>query len=660
MDTIRIEILEKYFEAGFSILPVNSIKKPTLEWKERQTNAVKPNGEFKDINVTGVAFVCGRVSGGLEIVDFDTKNDLTGTLMSDYRKMLNDELLLRRLVIQRSISGGFHFIYKCEEIEGNKKLAKRETTVDERIKKPKEKVVGVIETRGEGGYFLVEPSTGYKIIQGDIFNVPIITIEERERLHDCAKCFNSFIPNEIDYKQRTFIKNDGDSPFEKFNNEFDVLKLLTDEGWTIVKSFPDKVHLRRPEKTEGISATYFLDSKIFYPFTTTSEFESEKGHNPVKVFSILKCNNDYSIASHKIREMGYGELYKNQVPKQADVKSPIIEKLDDVWGWDGVSEYMKKLHDGTFEMGLPLGMNRWDRYFRIKRGNLNVINGHDNVGKSVVLTFIMLITAKRYDWKWVVYMAENSKKFFMRKCVEFMTGERIRGMEMAKIGFWEQWVKEHFFVIDSSVYESYDKMLSYCEHQRAKHKIDGFLIDPYNSLKPNYGSESAKASMHQFDYEVMNTLRSYTKSNDCCVYLNCHAVSSALRKVDKDGYLIAPNRADTEGGMKFASKADDFLTVHRLTNHPADWMITDVHVRKIREQETGGMPTPKDSPLKLQMLAGGIGFTDEYGFNPLTEKMHDPIEINNQEKEKYNEFSGGVNADKFIEPAKEESENFPF
>lgn len=653
---MNLEILTKYYEAGLSLLPINSVKKPTVNsWVDRQKNPVKPNGEFSNGLAQKVALVCGRVSGGIEAIDFDTKWDLSGKLMKDFKVTLENDDLIRRLVIQKSPSGGYHFFYRCEEISGNKKLARKETTKEEREKNNSDqKVAGLIETRGEGGYILIEPSAGYKIIQGDLFHIPVITTEERELLHECAKSFNLYVPNNPDYKQRNFAKKDGNSPFELFNEKFDVVDFLVGEGWAVVKEYSEKIQLRRPGKTEGVSATYWIGSKVFYPFTTSSEFEPERGCNPVKVYTTLKCNNDYSIASAEIRKMGYGE--KDHAAPTVEIKSPITTVIpDDVWQWDGTDEYLKSLQDGSFQLGLGMGMKRFNDHFRLKRGNVNVINGHDNVGKTIVLIFMLLISAKYYDWRWVVYLAENSKKFFMRKCIEFLTGSSLRGVDYKIISKWRSFVEDHFFLIDSNGFYTYEEILRMNEHQRSKRKIDGLFIDPYNALKPNYGSQSAKMNMHQYDYEVMNTFRGYSKQNDCCIYLNCHAVTAALRKIDKEGYLIAPNRADTEGGLKFASKADDFLTIHRLTNHPTDWMITDIHVRKIKEQETGGTPTPKDSPLKIQMMIGGVGFVDEYGWNPILEKQFDPIRIANQESnvEIPNEFSFGARPDKYLEPEKE-------
>ena len=119
---MNLELLSIYYNSGLSLLPVNGKNPAISSWKNRQEKPVKPNGEFSEKNVTGVGIVCGRVSGGLEIMDFDLKNDATKTLMSDFKSVLNNDSLLKRLVVQKTPSGGFHFIYKCEEIEGNQKL----------------------------------------------------------------------------------------------------------------------------------------------------------------------------------------------------------------------------------------------------------------------------------------------------------------------------------------------------------------------------------------------------------------------------------------------------------------------------------------------------------------------------------------------------------
>ena len=55
---------------------------------------------------------------------------------------------------------------------------------------------------------------------------------------------------------------------------------------------------------------------------------------------------------------------------------------------------------------------------------------------------------------------------------------------------------------------------------------------------------------------------------------------------------MPPMASDVEGGGKFVNRADDFFVVHRYSQHSTDWIYTDIHVRKIKELESGGRPTP--------------------------------------------------------------------
>ena len=42
--------------------------------------------------------------------------------------------------------------------------------------------------------------------------------------------------------------------------------------------------------------------------------------------------------------------------------------------------------------------------------------------------------------------------------------------------------------------------------------------------------------------------------------------------------------------------------------HASDWMYSHIHVRKVKEIETGGRPTPIDEPIKLRSMKGNVGF----------------------------------------------------
>jgi hypothetical protein len=141
---------------------------------------------------------------------------------------------------------------------------------------------------------------------------------------------------------------------------------------------------------------------------------------------------------------------------------------------------------------------------------------------------------------------------------------------------------------------------------------DGFMIDPYNSLAKD---EKLMKSLggHEYDYQATTEFRLFCKNHNVSIWLNVHANTGAIRmlhRVDHQyaGYPIPPMASDVEGGGKFVNRADDFWVVHRYIQHPSDWMYTHIHVRKVKEVETGGKPTSMDEPIQLRSMKNNVGF----------------------------------------------------
>ena len=153
---------------------------------------------------------------------------------------LGTKSLLKKVTIQRTKSGGYHYVYRCTKIEGNQKLAQRNGNEEEL--KNGEKVKVLIETRGEGGQIAVYPSPGYEMIQGSWLTIPSITEDERDILIETARTFNEYMEEVKTYTKVEKIKVPGITPWEDYDNRGDVIGLLQSHGWRITtlgtKSLP--------------------------------------------------------------------------------------------------------------------------------------------------------------------------------------------------------------------------------------------------------------------------------------------------------------------------------------------------------------------------------------------------------------------------------------
>lgn len=643
---------------GLQFIPVNEKKQPLV--KDWQTKITKHNLS----NCYGVGLVCGEPSGMVEALDFDLKYDITGTLYQNYKKIINEECkgLLEKMVVQKTKNNGFHFIYRCKKIDGNIKLANRnstdqekkdtydtsyknevskgiETALAEKIAKKhsdNDKVRVLIETRGLGGQIVISPTDGYKLVFGDVYGINEITEGEREILHSVARQFNTFY-EEVEAPRTTKVsKTVGLSSFEDYNERGDVIQLLESNGWKFVKNKGQKSLMLRPGKSDAVtSGNYDHSLKLFSVFTTSTEFEPNKGYKPYAVFTYLECNKDFSDASHKLFDMGFGERTvpkeKKEYQSTRKIPSRINEEDDDYSFIAKPEDYHERLQQrrlGTMPMGLTTGSPDLDEWFRFKLYNFVMVNGHDNTGKSVFIWWLLLIAAMYHGWKGIIYSSENTLDSFMAKMVQFYWGKPLHGknaMNEEEYKTAKEFIEKYFILIkaEEELY-NYKDIINMVKKARKKHPdLTYGMIDPYNSLKIDLTGFS-KLSTHEYHYEALSELKAYGQKNQFGWFINHHAVTAALRLKDADKkYPVAPQKADTEGGGKVANKADDFLTIHRITQHPTDWMVTEVHVRKMKETDTGGRVTNFDNPVKFEMYKNGCAFIErlEMGGNPV-----DPIE----------------------------------
>jgi len=289
-------------------------------------------------------------------------------------------------------------------------------------------------------------------------------------------------------------------------------------------------------------------------------------------------------------------------------------------------EYLTKARAGQIKLGLEIDCDL-DKHFRFKRNNFNIIAGHSNVGKTTWISYYFLCLAAKYGIKFCMYVAENEVEDIRWDLLELAEKCKLENLEESKFNTSFQWVNEHFHFIDhEGFYKKHDKSVSHKQLLKMfkASNLDCLVIDPWNSLHID-----ANGNQHAADYMAATDIRMHCKINNKCIFILAHGVTEALRKVHRsgheyEGYTTPLMGADIEGGGKWINRVDDLIIVHRYTQHPTDWMFTDVHVRKIKRTRTGGKPTFLDSPVRFKFEEGQY-FTVN-GFNPL-EKKNEPQQM---------------------------------
>jgi|GEM_PF-2044164 len=302
--------LKQYLDCGLAALPANRSRKcPTVpSWKEYQhrlPTAQEASG-WDSQHPEAVCIVCGKVSGNLEVIDFDNH----GELFPKWLKPLPQDLY-DRLVIEQSPSGGYHVAYRCEEpVCGNIKLATgprggKHTTL--------------IETRGEGGLILCAPSPGYVLRRNSWTELPLLTSAERvtllqaaydldEEEHIPAVCGEPAVSStpaaSVEPASGGFAVRPGDD----YNTRGDIREVLLAHGWTFLRRTADgNEHWRRPGKS-GDQNSATLKDRTFYVFSSNAApFEPNAAYSPFIVYALLEHNGNYTAAAAELSAKGFGQ-----------------------------------------------------------------------------------------------------------------------------------------------------------------------------------------------------------------------------------------------------------------------------------------------------------------------------------------------------------------
>lgn len=563
------------------------------DWGSNMTPESIDEYHFDEIGIcTGIP------SGGLEAIDFDLKYAEEGNkIMSEYQAKVGGELI-SKLVIQATQNGGFHILYRCSELEGNRILARNS---DGEV---------LIETRGDGGYIKCYPSAGYKMIRGSFEDIPIISPVERNRLLAAAYRFDE----EIYVRQKKSLDNDK-SKFPKYDDDAEVgINLLIKHGWTEFSRDGDWIEFCRPGKSDGMSGGYNLEKNFFYVFSTSTAFKERQPYNNVGIYAVLECEGDFRVAYARLAEQGFGSQKKKNDKTQNFEQS--VESLSFVSTREEEADYLNQAIENKIAQGYITGWKALDEYFRLKKNTLNFGLGYDGVGKSLMMLHMAVASQILHCWDWGMVLPENKTAMSRRRLLEAYSGQRIDHMNRNPRPF-ERMKKsayEHFHIVSNKKHYTLKEVMLMGKRLFEYYGIEGLLVDPYNFFK-------VEGQGYSWNNEILSELRVFAEEY-CSVYVMAHPSSESPRKnKNNDGYLQPPSSYDIQGGADFPYRVDDFFVLHRIKNHPdKDIQKTmEFIVHKIKETETGGKVHPKGESTELMwdVRDNFMGYWDEYGNNPM-------------------------------------------
>ena len=317
-----LSIAYEYTSSGLCVIPCKDKRPLISSWTPYQEKL--PTAEDLDRMFTKepnqIAVICGKVSGNLEVIDVDLKNDTTGglwdLLWNDLLDYFNNEM---PLVVVFTPSGGAHLYYRCDVIEGNMNLASR-------LKDGRPCVL--IETRGEHGYVIAPPSPGYTLPDSRLDAIKQITPDQRQDILDICRKYNQVFKTEKAKVSNVQASAYALTPWDAYNNDLNDpwQKVLEDAGWETSYAKEGRTYFTRSGSASKNKANWSEEKRLFYVFSTSTEFDSEKAYTPFAIYAVLKCAGDFSQATRELREAGYGKPFTEKEEGLINKASGYVDK----------------------------------------------------------------------------------------------------------------------------------------------------------------------------------------------------------------------------------------------------------------------------------------------------------------------------------------------
>ena len=262
---------------------------------------------------------------------------------------------------------------------------------------------------------------------------------------------------------------------------------------------------------------------------------------------------------------------------------------------DDISQYFG-VEEGSEMKGVSTGWASVDNHYRVVPGELTVITGVPNSGKSEWVDALMCNLAVQHGWTFALCSMENKVHEHARKLVEKYTGEpwfegkyggkkaRMRPETMRQ-GL--HWLDNQFVLIrhEDDELPSVDWIIGLARAAVMRHGIRGLLIDPYNELdhkRPQGQTETEYVS------QMLTRIKKFAQHYDVHVWFVAHPRQLHNWRGEPPGLY------DISGSAHFINKCDNGIVVHRNRDEKAGSLReVTVMVAKVRNKVAGSIGDPK-------------------------------------------------------------------
>ncbi|XP_077221011.1 twinkle homolog protein, chloroplastic/mitochondrial-like [Tasmannia lanceolata] len=247
-------------------------------------------------------------------------------------------------------------------------------------------------------------------------------------------------------------------------------------------------------------------------------------------------------------------------------------------------------HSLGYEFGVSTGWSGLNDLYKVVPGELTVVTGVPNSGKSEWIDALLCNINESEGWKFALCSMENKVRDHARKLLEKYIrkpffdaryGGSVERMSTEDLEQGKEWLHNTFHLIrcEDDCLPSINWVLDLAKAAVLRHGVRGLVIDPYNELdhqRPSTQTETEYVS------QMLTKIKRFAQHHSCHVWFVAHP-----RQL-QHWAGGPPNLYDISGSAHFINKCDNGIVVHR--NRDANVGPLDrvqICVRKVRNKVAG-------------------------------------------------------------------------
>ena len=331
-------------------------------------------------------------------------------------------------------------------------------------------------------------------------------------------------------------------------------------------------------------------SLISTEYTVSNDFTMSEMKSAVKSGYRANKNNFGTASLQKEKLVSKTTNYEIDVKKEFTEEAGESYRVEDVVYGIDVKDRALYINQNGFDKVLGIGIQQIDYLFKPKRGEITLLTGIGNYGKTAWQKAQLLMRMVMFGEKVATFSPEDvpAEEYF-HDYVEMLLGCECTPYNLNRPSddIYEaayDFVSKHIFYISAEMLSPTpqyikEKFLELIVQE----KVDYCCIDPFNQMTNDYKGYGGRTD--KYLETLLADFSRFARKNDVYFWIIAHP---KLMERDRTGNYKCPDVFDVNDGAMWSNKMDNILVYHRPfaqtdPNNP----LAEFHSKKIKKKSVG-------------------------------------------------------------------------